>query len=83
MEVVLNGLARDVCMVYLDDVLVMGKTLEEHNVNLAKVFERIRDAGLKLKPAKCKFAQREVTYLGHVISADGVRTDPQKIEAVL
>ena len=83
MEVVLNGLARDGCMVYLDDVLVVGRTFEEHNDNLAKVFQRLRSAGLTLKPKKCKFAQLQVTYLGHVVSAEGVRTDPKKIRALL
>ena len=53
MEVVLAGLAREGCLVYLDDVLVMGKTLEEHNENLEKVFCRLRAAGLCLKPKKC------------------------------
>ena len=82
MEVVLAGLAREVCLVYLDDVLVMGKTLEEHNENLAKVLDRLRGAGLRLKPKKCQFAQLHVEYLGHVVSADGVRTDLKKSEAV-
>ena len=80
MEVVLNGLAREGCMVYLDDVLVIGRTLQEHNDNLIKVFQRLRSAGLTLKP---KFAQLEVCYLGHVVSAEGVRTDPAKPQAVL
>ena len=56
MEVVLSGLARDSCHVYLDDVLVFGRTLEEHNSNLSKVLTRIREAGLRLKPKKCNFA---------------------------
>lgn len=50
MESVLAGLARESCTVYIDDVLVMGKTFEEHLGNLQKVFERLRLAGLKLKP---------------------------------
>ena len=83
MEVVLNGLARDGCMVYLDDVLVIGRTFQEHNDNLIKVFQRLRSAGLTLKPKKCKFAQLEVCYLGHVVSEEGVRTDPAKLQAVL
>ena len=62
--------------------VVVGRTLEEHNANLAEVPKRIQAAGLKLKPRKCNFAQTEVTYLGHVISARGVRTDPEKIKAV-
>ena len=69
-------------LVYLDDVLVVGSTLEEHNRKLATVFQRIRDAGLRLKPKKCQFAQEEVEYLGHVVSADGVQTNPKKVDAV-
>ena len=82
MEVVLSGLARRVCVVYLDDVLVFGRTIAEHNANLTQVLERLRRAGLRLKPKKCRFALTEVEYLGHVVSAQGVRTDPRKIEAV-
>ena len=82
MEVVLSGLAREVCLVYLDDVLVLGKTMEEHNRNLMQVLDRLRAAGLRLKPGKCDFAQLEVTYLGHVVSATGIQTDPRKSQAV-
>ena len=82
MEVVLSGLARGNCHVYLDDVLVFGRTLEEHNANLARVFGRIRGAGLRLKPKKCEFAQESVLYLGHVVSADGIQTNPEKLRAV-
>jgi len=57
MEVVLTGLATKGCMVYLDDVLVIGSTFEEHNNNLVKVFERLKAAGLTMKPKKCKLAQ--------------------------
>ena len=57
MELVLAGLARDGCHVYLDDVLVFGKTLTEHNCNFSKVLGRIRRAGLKLKPKKCNIAR--------------------------
>ena len=57
MELVLSGLARQKCLVYLDDVVLVGSTLEEHNSNLAEVLKRIRQAGDRLKPKKCKFAQ--------------------------
>ena len=67
MEVVLSGLARGCCHVYLDDVLVYGRMLKEHNDNLTKVFSRIRGAGLRLKPKKCNFAQESVQYLGHSV----------------
>ena len=66
MEFVLSGLAHNCC---LDDVLVMGSTLEEHNANLMNVLERIRDAGVRLKPKKCTCAQESVVYLGHVVTA--------------
>lgn len=82
MEVVLAGLARRVCVVYLDDILVVGRTLAEHNANLAQVLERLRRAGLHLKPKKCCFALEEVVYLGHVVSANGVWIDPKKVVAV-
>ena len=78
----LSGLTRNCCLVYLDDVLVMGSTLEEHNANLMKVLERIREAGLHLKPKKCTFAQESVVYLGHVVTAKGMQTDPLKLEVV-
>ena len=82
MEVVLTGLARDGCMVYLDDVLVIGRDFEEHNRNLAEVLERLQLVGLTLKPEKCKFVQPEVCYLGHVVYTEGIRTDPGKLRAV-
>ena len=82
MEIVLSGLARSVCVVYLDDVLVFGCTMEEHNANLTQVMERLRRAGLRLRPEKCRFALPKVEYLGHVISEQGIRTDSRKVEAV-
>ena len=82
MEVVLSGLARRVCVVYLDDVLVFGRTIAEHNANLTQVMGRLRRAGLRLKPKKCRFALTEVEYLGHVVSAQGIRTDPKKVAAM-
>ena len=47
------------------------------------MFQQLRSAGLTLKPKKCKFAQLQVTHLGHVVSAEGVQTDPKKLKAVL
>ena len=67
---------------YLDDIIVLGRTFEDHLFNLAAVFDRLCDAGLRLKPSKCSFLWSEVEYLGHVISRDGVATDPSKLEKV-
>ena len=83
MEAVLTGIARDGCHVYLDDVLVFGKTLQEHNCHLKDVLDRIKIAGLKLKAKKCCFAQTSVEYLGHIVSKEGVQTDPKKIRAMV
>ena len=82
METVLAGLARDKCLVYLDDILVIGSSFEEHLANLRQVFSRLQKAGLKLKPAKCKLLQREVEFLGHVVSNHGIQADPKKVAAV-
>ena len=82
MDLVLSGLQWLHCLVYLDDIIVLGRTFEDHLFNLAAVFDRLRDAGLRLKPSKCSFLRSEVEYLGHVISRDGVATDPSKLEKV-
>ena len=82
METVLEGLARKQCFVYLDDILVISSTWEEHLQNLELVIERLKKAGLCLKPKRCAFARQEVTYLGHVISEAGISVDSTKIEKI-
>ena len=66
METVLAGLTGSCCLVYLDDVIIIGKNFSEHLTNLQKVFERFHAANLKLKPVKCCLADNEVQYLGYV-----------------
>ena len=61
----LAGLIRNICLDYLDDIIVTGKSFTEHIENLRKVLMRLREAGLRLKPKKCYFAMREVEYLGY------------------
>jgi len=79
---VLAGFQLLHCLVYVDDVIVMGRTLHEHLHKLQQVFGRVREAGLTLNPTKCAFLQTEVFYLGHVITREGVSTDPAKIDKV-
>uniref|UniRef100_H3BHK6 Gypsy retrotransposon integrase-like protein 1 n=1 Tax=Latimeria chalumnae TaxID=7897 RepID=H3BHK6_LATCH len=69
-------------LLYLDDIICISSTLEEHLERLQLVFDRLRQYGLKLKPSKCHFFQTQVTYLGHVVSVDGISTDPEKIAKV-
>ena len=83
MDVVMSGLHLEVCLVYLDDIVVYARTPEEHLQRLAMVFDRLSRAGLKLKPEKCRFFQRSVKFLGHVVSHEGIGTDPEKIRAVV
>lgn len=69
-------------LVFIDDLIVFSKTLEEHEARLMKVLTRLREFGLKLSPEKCVFFQTSVRYLGHVVSRNGVETDPEKIAAL-
>ena len=79
MNLVLAGLQWSSCLVYLDDIIILGRNFEEHLKQIRAVLERLRMAGLKLKPAKCNFFKQEVQYLGHIVSANGISTDPTKI----
>ena len=82
MELVLRGLPWQVCMVYLDDVLIFSPTFAEHMASLREVFSRIQSAGLKLNPGKCHLAQDHVVFLGHVVSRQGLQPDPRNTEKV-
>ena len=82
MDLVLSGLQWSTCLVYLDDVIILGHDFSRHLQNLVQVFNRIREAGLKIKPTKCNFLQKSVKYLGHIVSETGIATDPAKVEKV-
>jgi hypothetical protein len=78
----LVGLQWHIAVLYLDDIVVFWKSFEDHLCNLRKVFDRLSEAGLKLKPKKCQFLQEEISFLGHIVSKSGIRTDPAKVAAV-
>jgi hypothetical protein len=82
MEKVLQGLHWKTLLLYLDDVIVISPDFDSHITRLGEVLSRLRAAGLKLKPSKCELFREEVRYLGHIVSAGGVATDPEKVEAV-
>ena len=69
-------------LVYIDDILVFYKTQEKHLDHLHKVFEILCKNKLFAKSNKCRFANNELEYLGHVVGKDGINVDPQKIEIV-
>ena len=68
---------------FFDDILIFSTTLEEHKCHVRQVLELLRKDQWKVKLSKCAFGQSKVAYLGHVISAQGVATDPSKIAAVV
>ena len=83
MEAVLAGLQLEICLIYLDDIITFGRTFEEAVENLEKVFNRLLDAGLKLKIAKkCDLFAKTVSFLRHTISDEGIATDPNKVKVV-
>ncbi|XP_052562119.1 uncharacterized protein K02A2.6-like [Culex pipiens pallens] len=67
---------------YLDDIIVTGRTIEEHKRNLEEVLRRLQKFGLRLKLEKCKFFERSVKYLGHIVDQNGTRPDPEKTKAI-
>ena len=70
-------------VVYLDDILVFSKNEEEHAEHLRLVLEKLREHQLYAKFSKCEFWLPEVTYLGHVISKDGIAVNPERVQAIL
>lgn len=82
MDRLLCGLQGIELFVYMDDIVIFGTSLEDHDRKLRALLGRLKEAGLTLQPEKCFFLRKEITYLGHVISEDGVKLDPKKIQAV-
>ena len=76
MDRVLAGLQWETCLVYLDDIIVLGRDGTEMLERLSQVFNRLREANLKLKPSKCCLFQGKGGLSGHIVSAHGVATDP-------
>ena len=82
MASVLRGLNWRSVLVYIDDILLFSNTFQEHLVHLDQVFNRLREANLKLQPTKCHFAVKQLKFLGHIISRKGIEVDPEKTKAV-
>lgn len=78
----LHGLHWKTRLVYLDNILVFSPDFNIHLERLEEVFKRLQQANLKLKPSKCSLFATDVEYLGHLVSADGIKTDPKKVQCV-
>ena len=82
MDLILTGLKGIDCLAYLDDVICYSATMEEHAEKLERIFQRLEQANFMIQPSKCVFATDTVEYLGHVVTKEGVRPDPRKVQAV-
>ena len=81
MNQVIEGTHGFLCI--FDDILVHGKTLGEHDQNLDNTLQKLQEANLTLNKDKCESAQTSVNFVGNIVDSGGVRTDPEKVEAVL
>ena len=82
MDITMAGLNYQICLVYLDDIIVMSKDVDQHLDRLVMIFDRLRSSGLKLKPSKCKLLRKRLPFLGHIVTDSGIETDPEKIQAI-
>lgn len=82
MNTVLSGIHGLYCFVYLDDIVIYANSVEDHTLKLESVFKRLQENNLKLQPDKCEFMRKEVAYLGHVITNQGVLPDPEKTKTI-
>ena len=80
MNKVLHGL--DFAMTYLDDIIIFSKNELQHLEHLETVFSHLREAGLKMKCSKCDFFKKEIHYLGHLISIEGISPLPNKLDCI-
>ena len=82
MDLVLCGLTYETCLVYLDDIIVFSRDFDSHVERLREIFSRLKSANLKLHMKKCCLFQQRVSFLGHVLTKDGIEVQPEKVEAV-
>ncbi|KAG5862547.1 hypothetical protein JTB14_025219 [Gonioctena quinquepunctata] len=82
MDHVLKGLQGHLCLVYMDDIIIFSTSLQEHIINIKKVFQRLQETNLKIQLDKSEFLEGEVAFFGHIITLEGIRQNPDKIKAI-
>lgn len=82
MDNILRGIQNEKCLTYLDDIIVFSTSLQEHLDSLKCVFKRLRESNFKIQLDKSEFLKKEVAYLGHIVTPDGVKPNPDKIKAI-
>src|SRR5688572_23669336 len=70
------------CIVYLDNIIIFSKNVREHKKHVRLVLQAIKEAGLKMKPSKCKWFQEELTFIGHIINKEGIKSDIRNLEKI-
>ena len=83
MESFLGDYYLKYCIIHLDDIIIFSKTPKEHIARLCKVFQKLDEAGLCLKPSKSEFFKDRLEYLGHVVLSKGIETNSKKIAAII
>ena len=79
---ILRGLEYRFALIYIDDIIIFSKSIDEHLIHLEEVFRRQREANVKLNPKKCSFVKQRIEYLGHAVTPEGIFPDPGKVEVV-
>lgn len=82
MNIAFSGLPLSICFIYIDDIIVIGKSVKDHLTNLQSVFLNCRKFNLKLNATKCQFFKAEVTYLGHRCTNKGLLPGNIKLDAI-
>lgn len=82
MNSVLNEFIGKICLVYLDDIIIFSTSLEEHIISLTKIFKRLKEVNLKVQLDKSEFLRKETEFLGHVVTTEGIKPNPNKIAAI-
>lgn len=83
MDNVLKEPQGKLCLVYLDDIIMLSTSQQEHGENLKKIFQRLREANLKVQLDKSEFLKKEIEFLGHIETTEGIKPNPEKIQAIL
>ena len=82
MDYVFRDLLGKCVMVYIDDIVIFSKNLDEHIEHLQLVLSRLAEYGLQIKPEKCKFAKSEIKLLGYILNEKGIKANPEKTAAI-
>jgi len=83
MNTVLGNLIGKICMVYLDDIIIFSTSLQEHLQALCQVLQKLKEANLKIQLDKCEFLKKETEFLGHIVTQNGIKPNPNKIQAII